>query len=220
MKETRSLGPPWASRLSRCHEPFLPAPDPCCAVLDLHLRWLPCFRPGVPQSPWLGSQKGCSPSPAGGWGWYIQSFTVPRARPGRGLRGGMPQCLKNKLFASESDTLWRCIASSGLKYVFWIRFIQQTWWYMMSFATGFDSADVDSMSLVRRSLYCSSSIRTVWCLKGRHADCVLILNSLLCTLFGCLWSSPCMHHTHFFLLWRDPLTDESRRFGDGPSDSL
>ena len=66
----------------------------------------------------------------------------------------------------------------------------------MSFATGFDSADVDSMSLVRRSLYCSSSIRTVWCLKARHADCVLILNSLLRTLFGCLVSSPCMHHTH------------------------
>ena len=135
MKESRSLGPPWASRLSRCHEPFLPAPDPCCAVLVLLLRWLLRFRPGVPQSPWLGCRKGCSLSPAGGWGWYTPSSTVPRACPGRGFRGGMPQRTQGFLcftgiYRSKCDRLnLRCVClQSKCSFCFAkYRFFFQSW---------------------------------------------------------------------------------------------
>ena len=97
---------------------------------------------------------------------------------------------------------------------------QQAWWYMISLTRGSDSAEVDSISGVRRSLNSLSSWKTVWRLNVRHAECVPILKSLFCDLFGCFASSPCMHQTHFVLSRIGPPTNERRHLDFGiPSGS-
>ena len=64
-------------------------PFPACRLL---IPWLPglVLPASCSQSRSLVTSAGGSLSPISGWRRYMPSNTNPRARPGRGLRGGMP----------------------------------------------------------------------------------------------------------------------------------
>ena len=84
MKETRSLGPPWASRLSRYHEHFLLPPGPSRAVLcPTSFKMAPRLSARCPPITLIGEPKGLL-SVAGWWAGLVHPVPhcpCPLSRP-------------------------------------------------------------------------------------------------------------------------------------------
>ena len=86
------------------------------SALLLFIRWLPglVLPPArCSSSRWLATEKRCSLSPVSGWRRYTPSNTKPRTRPGRGLRGGMPQRADTGIYVFYNEEMSLLVALSS-----------------------------------------------------------------------------------------------------------